>query len=69
MHNYNFDFNPKDCNPIYFNELFLLLNRILPEKEKFQRINKKQISKLNIKCENAFNSCNQMNFSLIIKSK
>ena len=48
---------PKDCNPIYFKELFLLLNTITPEKEKFKRINSKEISKLSIKCENEFNSC------------
>jgi hypothetical protein len=57
MDNYSFDFNAKDCNKIYFNELLLLLNAINPEKEKFKRIQKKNISKLNIKCENKFNSC------------
>jgi hypothetical protein len=57
MDKYKFDFKPKDCNPIYFKELFLLLNAIAPEKEKFKRINNEQISKLNIKCENEFNSC------------
>jgi len=35
MDKYKFDFNPKNCNPIYFKELFLLLNAISPEKEKF----------------------------------
>ena len=57
MDKYSFDFNPKDCNKIYFKELFLLLKTISPEKEFFKRINKKQIEKLNIKCENEFNSC------------
>ena len=57
MDKYSFDFNPKNCNKIYFNELFLLMKTISPEKEIFKRINKKQISKLNIKCENEFNSC------------
>lgn len=57
MDKYSFDFNPKDCNPVYFKELFLLLNTIHYEKEQFNRINKKQIQKLNIKCENEFNSC------------
>ena len=57
MENYSFDFNPKDCNKIYFNELLLLLNTINPEKEKFKRIPSKQISKLNISCTNDFKSC------------
>lgn len=57
MDNYSFDFNPKDCNKVYFDELFLLLNAISPENEKFKRIQKKNISKLNISCENKFNSC------------
>jgi hypothetical protein len=57
MDKYSFDFNPKNCNKIYFKELFLLMKTISPEKEIFKRINKKQISKLNIKCENEFNSC------------
>ena len=57
MDNYRFDFNPKDCKKAYFNELFLLLKMIDPEKEKFKRIQKKNIEKLNIKCENKFNSC------------
>ena len=57
MKNYSFDFNPKDCNKIYMDELMLLLDSISPEKEIFKRINKKIISKLQIKCENEFNSC------------
>ena len=57
MDSYSFDFNAKDCNKMYFNELLLLLNAINPEKEKFKRIKKNNISKLNIKCENKFNSC------------
>lgn len=57
MDKYSFDFEPKDCNKIYFKELFLLMKTISPEKEFFKRINKKQIEKLNIKCENEFNSC------------
>ena len=36
MDNYSFDFNPKDCNKVYFDELFLLLNAISPENEKFK---------------------------------
>ncbi len=62
MDKYKFQFNPKNCNRIYFNELFLLLNSVLPEKERFKRIKKKEISKLNIKCENVFNSCNPAEF-------
>lgn len=57
MNNYSFDFNPKNCNLIYFEELFILLNNIIPKKEKFKRIKKDDIVKLNIKCENIFNSC------------
>jgi hypothetical protein len=57
MENYSFDFNPVNCNNIYFKELFLLLDTINPQKEKFKRINKSKISKLNISCENVFNSC------------
>ena len=57
MNNYSFNFNPKNCNKIYFNELLLLLNNINPKKEKFKRIKSKKIKKLNIKCENDFNSC------------
>ena len=62
MDKYKFEFNPKNCNRIYFNELFLLLNSVLPEKERFKRIKKKEISKLNIKCENVFNSCKPDDF-------
>ena len=58
MNNYSFDFSPKNCNKIYFNELLLLLNNINSEKEKFERIKSKKIKELNIKCENDFNSCN-----------
>jgi hypothetical protein len=60
MDEYSFDFNPKDCNKVYFDELFLLLNAINPEEEKFKRIKKKSIS--NIKCENKFNLCKPDNF-------
>lgn len=62
MNNYSFDFNPKNCNKIYFNELSLLLNNINPKKEKFERIKSKKIKELNIKCENEFNSCNSDEF-------
>jgi len=62
MNNYSFDFNPKNCNKIYFNELLLLLNNINPKKEKFERIKSKKIKELNIKCENDFNSCNPDEF-------
>jgi hypothetical protein len=57
MNKYSFDFNPKNCNKIYFKELLILLSNINPEKEKFKRIKKNDILKLNIKCENDFNSC------------
>jgi hypothetical protein len=57
MEKYKFDFNIKDCNKVYFTELFLLLNAIAPQKEQFKRIKKNDISKLNINCENEFNSC------------
>ena len=57
MNNYSFDFNPKDCNKIYFDELSLLLNNINPKKEKFERLKSKEIKELNIKCEPVFNSC------------
>ena len=57
MEKYSFDFNVKDCNKVYFKELFLLLNAIKPQKEKFERIKEKNISKLNIDCKNDFNSC------------
>ena len=62
MNNYSFDFNPKNCNKIYFNELLILLNNINPVKEKFERIKSKTINNLNIKCENDFNSCNPDEF-------
>ena len=62
MNNYSFDFNPKNCNKIYFNKLSLLLNNINPKKEKFARIKSKKIKELNIKCENDFNSCNPDEF-------
>lgn len=62
MEKYSFDFNPKNCNKIYFKELLLLLKTINPEKEKFNRIKKKDILKLNIKCENEFKSCKQDEF-------
>ena len=39
MEKYSFDFNPKDCNRMYFKELLLLMNKISPEREKFKRIN------------------------------
>jgi len=57
MNKYKFNFNPKSCNKIYFDELFLLLKAIDPSKEKFKRIPKDAIQKLDIKCENEFNSC------------
>jgi hypothetical protein len=57
MEKYSFDFNPIDCNKIYFEELFLLLDTIDPQKEKFKRINTSNISKLNISCEHEFNTC------------
>ena len=62
MNNYSFDFNPKNCNKIYFIELLILLNNINPVKEKFERIKSKTINNLNIKCENDFNSCNPDEF-------
>jgi hypothetical protein len=62
MDNYKFKFNPKDCNKVYFNELLLLLDAINPEKEVFKKIPQKTISKLNIKCENDFNSCDKDEF-------
>lgn len=62
MNNYSFDFNPKNCNKIYFTELLLLLDNINPKKEKFKRIKSKNINELNIKCENNFNSCNPDKF-------
>jgi len=57
MDKYIFNFNEKDCNEMYFKELIVLLNTVNPQKEKFNRIKKNEISKLNIKCENTFNSC------------
>ena len=57
MDQYNYNFNPKDCNKIYFKELLVLLNSINPDEEQFRRINTKSISKLKIKCDNKFNSC------------
>ena len=62
MNNYSFDFSPKNCNKIYFNELLILLNNINPEKEKFEKIKSKKNKELNIKCENDFNSCNPDEF-------
>lgn len=38
MENYSFDFNPINCNKIYFKELFLLLDIINSQKENFKRI-------------------------------
>jgi hypothetical protein len=69
MDKYKFDFNPKNCNKVYFKELLLLMKSISPEKEIFKRINKTQIEKLKLKCENDFNSCKTDEFFLIIKSK
>lgn len=57
MNKYKFNFSPNDCNKLYFDELFLLLNMVHPEKEIFKRIPKEEIVKLNIKCSNNFNSC------------
>lgn len=57
MDDYKFKFNPVDCKKVYFKELFALLRTIDPNKEKFKRIKKTGISKLNIACENTFNSC------------
>ena len=62
MNNYSFDFNPKNCNKIYFSELLLLLNNINPKKEEFKRTKSKKIKELNFKCENDFNSCNPDEF-------
>tara|TARA_B100001093_G_C26189223_1_gene743215 strand:- start:166 stop:408 length:243 start_codon:yes stop_codon:yes gene_type:complete len=60
MNNYSFDFNPKDCNKIYFSELLLLLNNI--RSEKFKRIKSKTIKGLNIKCENDKFTCKSDEF-------
>ena len=57
MDKYNFNFHPKNCNKVYFKELLLLMNTVSPDKESFKRVNKKQIKKLNIKCENELNTC------------
>ena len=64
IHNekYQYDFQPVDCKRMYFKELFLLLNSINADKEKFKRIKPKQISKLNIKCENTFKNCHTDEF-------
>ena len=56
MDKYSFDFNPKDCNKIYFKELLLLLNTTHSDKEKFKRIKKNALIS-SIKCDNDFNSC------------
>lgn len=57
MNKYSFDFEPIDCKRMYFKELFLLLNHINADKEQYKRIKPRDISKLNIKCQNPFNSC------------
>jgi len=49
MNKYSFDFTPIDCKKIYFEELFVLLNTIDADKEKYKRIPPREISKLNIK--------------------
>lgn len=62
MNNYKFDFNPKDCNKMYFNELLVLLKDINPDIEKFKRTKISTIKKLNIKCDNEFNLCKKDEF-------
>jgi len=41
MNSYTYDFNPKDCDKVYFKELLLLLDNIDPEKEKYERMKPK----------------------------
>lgn len=67
MDEYSFDFNPKDCNKVYFDELFLLLNAINPEEENFKRIKKNQYQILNVKTN--LICVNQTTFFLKIKNK
>ncbi len=62
MDKYRFRFNPEDCNKVYFKELLILLNRINPDKERFDRLSRKEIKKLDIKCEHEFNTCNPDEF-------
>lgn len=40
-----------NCNDIYFTELLDLLNKTNPSLEKFKKINKTKISKLNLVCD------------------
>jgi hypothetical protein len=60
------DFNPMDCNKLYFKELLLLLNVIHPEK--FKTVKRKNIlnlaKKLNIHCGYDFINCNTDEFFL-----
>ena len=57
MDAYSFYFNPKDCNKMYFNELLLLLDITDENREKFKRIKKKTIKKLNIECNTKHDLC------------
>jgi hypothetical protein len=50
MEIYKYEFNPKDCNKLYFSNLIKFFDKIDPEYEKYKRINSTAISSLNIEC-------------------
>lgn len=43
---YNFSFNPRDCNKLYFDELEVLMQLIDPSLEKYKRADKEKVSNL-----------------------
>jgi hypothetical protein len=47
---YLFEFNPNDCDSIYFDELLKFLEKIKPEYEKYERTTTETINKLKLEC-------------------
>ena len=47
---YQFTFNPKNCNKIYFDELLTLMKSINPSTEKFKRSSLSNYNKTKYKC-------------------
>lgn len=50
MEKYLYEFNPEDCDTIYFENLLQLMSKIKPELEDYKRMDREKVKKLKIKC-------------------
>lgn len=57
MEAYNFKFDPKGCNSIYFTELLILLNKVNPFDEDFMQPDKKEFDEIKLECKSKFMTC------------